>query len=95
MNLNSLLPYELCSDDHPNPSEANDVHLGHYSISPDPDYDIPVDDEPLHFDFGIDGDVGDIPGFNNMPDLVDSDDEEDSDDEFRDNEREISELDLP
>ena len=54
-----------------------------------------MDQDPLDLDFSVGGDIGYIPGFEDMPDLVDSDDEEDSDDEFEDNEREISELDLP
>ena len=40
-------------------------------------------------------DFGDIPGFEGMPDLVDSDDEEDSEDDFQDNEEDLSDLDLP
>ena len=54
-----------------------------------------MDEDPLDLDFGIGRDIGFIPGFEDMPDLVDSDDEEDLDDDFRDNEIEISELDLP
>ena len=64
-----------------------------YPISPEPDYVIAVDDEPLELNFA--DDLGDIPGFEGMPDLVDSDDEEDLDDDFQDNERHLSELDLP
>ena len=52
-----------------------------------------MDDEPLELNF--DPDLGDIPDFEGMPDLVDSDDEEDIDDDFQDNERDLSDLDLP
>ena len=37
----------------------------------------------------------DMLGFEGMPDLVDSDDEEDMEDDFRDNEEDLSDLDLP
>ena len=52
-----------------------------------------MDDEPLELNF--DQDLGNIPDFEGMPDLVDSDDEEDIDDDFQDNERDLSDLDLP
>ena len=64
-----------------------------YPVSPEPDYDIAVDDEPLELNF--DPDLGNIPDFEGMPDLVDSDDEEDIDDDFQGNGRDLSDLDLP
>ena len=79
---------------------------GPYPISPEPDYDIPMDDEPLDLNL----DMGELSGFEGMPPLVDSDsddeeedsdddedsdEEEDSDDDYRDNERGLSEMDLP
>ena len=65
-----------------------------YPVAPEPDYDIAMDDEPLDLDFEIGEDMA---GFEDMPPLVDSDsdDEEDSEDEYCDNERGISEMDLP
>ena len=65
-----------------------------YPVAPEPDYDIAMDDEPLDLDFEI---GEDMTGFEDMPPLVDSDsdDEEDSEDEYCDNERGISEMDLP
>ena len=43
----------------------------------------------------MDVDLGDIPGFEGMPGLVDSDDEEDLEDDFQDNEEDLFDLDLP
>ena len=42
-----------------------------------------MDEDPLDLDFGIGRDIGFIPGFEDMPDLVDSDDEEEAELDFK------------